>query len=175
VASGTAVRSTAGTAAPPVFTGTLVSVRGGTAWAIGLFSSATGQLLRVLSQPPPGASDVMLGIHGGQVYFEELRGDTVPPSVWRISLAGGVARLVRAGTTDYALSSDGRVAAYVATVNHLQTTGIVVANLVTRHSNTIVMVTNRPGVTPVGLGASPGPRTTPTWPSRSDTRRSRAM
>jgi len=64
---------------------------------------------------------------------------------WRVPLTGGPARLVQAGADSYALSPDGRMAAYAVTVDRGRTTEIVVANLVTGHHGTIVMASNRPG------------------------------
>jgi hypothetical protein len=138
--------------ATPVFAGPLVPAHSGTAWAVGAFSSATGQLLRVLTTPPSGAGDEVLSVQGGWVYFTEFLG-TGALSVWRVPLTGGPARLVQAGTNDYAVSPDGRMAAYVATVDQARTSEVVVvvANLVTGRRHTIIMVTNRPGVTPVGV------------------------
>jgi hypothetical protein len=142
--------STAGPGAAAVFAGTLVPARGGTAWAVGVFSSATGRLLRVLTEPSAGTADMVLGVHNGSVYFTVLRGAGAP-SVWRVPLTGGQAVLVHAGATDYALSPDGRVAAYVTTADAGQTTELVVSNAVTGQHRTIVRVSYPPGVTPLGL------------------------
>jgi hypothetical protein len=147
-----AVRLAAGAAAtPPVFAGTLVPTRGGTAWPTGVFSSATGQLLRQLTGPPAGASDLVLSVRGGWVYFAAWLRAGVPSGVWRVPLAGGPAQLVRSGAITYVLSPDGRMAASLITVDHGRTTEIAVTNLVTGHRGTIVMATSRPGSGLVGV------------------------
>jgi hypothetical protein len=149
----------AGAATPPVFAGTLVPAgpcrpghhRGADsclAWPVGLFSSATGRLIRLLTRPPAGVSDQVLSVRGGWVYFVAWRAGA-PPGVWRVPLAGGQARLVQAGTAGYALSPDDRMTASVVTVNHRhasQATQIVVTNLVTGHRRTVVMVASQPVV-----------------------------
>jgi hypothetical protein len=129
---------------PPVFAATL-DPRHGENSRVGLFSSATGRLLRWLDRPPRTVSDVVLGVRAGWVYFTQWRAGA-PPDVARVPLTGGRARLVRAGTADYALSPDGRMAGYVATVprGHRKNTEIVVTNLATGHRRTIVMVTGQP-------------------------------
>jgi hypothetical protein len=71
--------------------------------------------------------------------------------VWRVPVTGGPARLVRAGTAGYALSPDGRMAAYVATVNRGHTTEIVVTNRVTGHRHVIIMFTHQVVYDPIGV------------------------
>jgi hypothetical protein len=123
VPAAAAVRPAAGAATPPVFAGTLVPTRGGRAWPAGVFSSATGQLLRQLTGPPAGASDMVLSVRGGWVYFAALLRAGVLSGVWRVPLAGP-ARLVRAGAITYVLSPDRRMAASLVTVDHGRTTEI---------------------------------------------------
>ena len=136
-----------------MFAATLVPARSGTAWPVAVFSSATGHLVRWLARPPGGASDLVLGVRGGWVYFAALRGGA-PPGVWRVPLTGGPARLLRAGTPGYAQSPDGRMAAWVVTVNHGRTTAVVVSNRVTGHRRTIVVATRQPGeMTLPGVGS----------------------
>ena len=115
-------------ATPPVFAGTLMPARSGRAWPVGVFSSATGRLLRTLARPPGGVADWVLSVGGGWVYFAATLRAGAPSAVWRVLLSGGPARLVATGATDYALSPDGRIAACVVTVNHGRTTKIVVTN-----------------------------------------------
>jgi hypothetical protein len=131
--------------APSDFAGTLVPTHGETAWPVGVFSSATGQLVRQLTGPPAGSSDLVVGVRQGWVYYAVWSRAGVLSGVWRVPLTGGPARLVQAGASSYALSSDGRMAASVVTADHGRTTEIVVANLVTGHRDTIFMATNRPG------------------------------
>ncbi len=147
----TAARPAVPAAAPTVFAGTLVPARGGTAWPVGEFSSATGQLLRQLTAPPAGASDLVLAVRGGSVYFAAWRRAGLLSGVWRVPLAGGPARLVRAGAIGYVLSPDGRMAASLVDVDHGRTTEIVVTSLVTGRHSTIVMATSRPGYGTVGV------------------------
>jgi hypothetical protein len=151
VPAAAAVRPAAGAPTPPVFAGTLVPARGGTAWPAGVFSSATGQLLRQLTGPPAGASDLVLSVRGGWVYFAAWLRDGVLSGVWRVPLAGGPARLVQAGAITYVLSPDGRMAASLVTADHGRTTEIAVTSLVTGHRSTIVMATSRPGYGMVGV------------------------
>lgn len=172
--SAAAARSATGVAAPPVFAGTLVPTRGGTAWPVGEFSSATGQLLRQLTAPPAGASDLVLAVRGGWVYFAAWRRAGLLSGVWRVPLAGGPARLVRTGAITYVLSPDGRMAASLVDVDHGRTTEIVVTSLVTGHHSTIVMATSRPGYGTVGVTNLAWAPMTPTWRYRSWTQRSRA-
>jgi hypothetical protein len=143
--SGAGPRGATASGAPSQFAGTLVPTHGGTAWPLGVFSSATGRLVRQLTGPPAGASDLVLGVHRGWVYYAAWTRTGVVSGVWRVPLAGGPARLVQAGAVSYTLSADGRMAAYAATVDHGRTTEVVVTNLVTGRRSTIVMATNRPG------------------------------
>jgi hypothetical protein len=143
--SGATPHATAAAGAPSDFAGTLVPTHGGTAWPVGVFSAATGRLVRQLTGPRAGVSDLVLGVHQGWVYYATWTRTGVLSGVWQVPLGGGPARLVQAGAASYTLSADGRMAAYVATVNHGRTTEVVVTNLVTGRRNTIVMATSRPG------------------------------
>ena len=138
-------------AGPALFAGTLVPTRDGTAWPVGVFSSATGQLLRQLTAPLAGASDLVLAVRDGWVYFAAWRRAGLLSGVWRVPLAGGPARLVQAGAITYVLSPDGRMAASLVDADHGRTAEIVVTNLVTGHRSTIVVATSRPGYGTVGV------------------------
>lgn len=147
----TAARPAVLAAVPALFAGTLVPTRDGTAWPVGVFSSATGQLLRQLTAPPAGASNLVLAVRGGWVYFAAWRRPGLLSGVWRVPLAGGPARLVQAGAITYVLSPDGRMAASLVDVDHGRTAEIVATNLVTGHRSTIVIATSRPGYGTVGV------------------------
>lgn len=140
-----AASTTPASGPPSEFAGTLVPTAGVMAWPVGVFSSATGRLLRQVTGPAAGASDLVVGVRQGWVYYAAWSRTDVLSGVWRVPLTGGPARLVQAGADSYALSPDGRMAAYVVTVDRGRTTEIVVANLVTGHRSTIVMAANRPG------------------------------
>jgi len=162
-----AVRPTAGAATPPVFAGTqrllathdggrswpstLVPTHRGTAWPAGMFSSATGKLLRQLTAPSAGESDLVLAVRGGRVYFAAGLRVGLLSGVRRVPLAGGPARLVRAGAITYVLSPDGQMAASLVTADHGRTIEIVVSNLFTAYRSTIVMATSPPGYGTVGV------------------------
>jgi hypothetical protein len=106
---------------------------------IALLSSRTGALLRWLTPRQDGVYDTVLSVHDGWVYF--LRG-LATGSIWRVSVAGGRAQLVQAGAVDYAVSPDGRAAAYAVSGSRLDVAEIVVRNLATGRRNTIVMATD---------------------------------
>ena len=106
---------------------------------IALLSSRSGALLRWLTPRQDGVYDTVLSVHDGWVYF--VRG-VANGSIWRVSVAGGRAQLVQAGAIDYAVSADGRAAAYVVSGSRLDLAEIVVRNLVTGRPNTIVMATD---------------------------------
>ena len=146
-----AARPAVPAAASALFAGTLVPTRGGTAWPVGVFSSATGRLLRQLTAPQAGASDLVVAVRGGWVYYAAWRRAGLLSGVWRVPLAGGPARLVQAGAITYVLSPDGRMAASLVDVDHGRTAEIVVTNLVTGHRSTIVIATSRPGYGTVGV------------------------
>jgi hypothetical protein len=131
----------AGGTFPPVFAASFSFMpakagRGDLGERIALLSSRTGDLLRWLTPRRDGTFDAVLSVHDGWVYF--LRG-VASVSVWRVPVAGGRAQLVQAGASDYAVSPDGRVVAYVISGLHLDVAEIVARNLVTGRQNTIVM------------------------------------
>jgi hypothetical protein len=113
---------------------------------LALLSSPTGRLLRWLPPPPDRATDQALSVRGGWVYFVRSSIDLPPgegqaagPAIWRVRVTGGQAQLVQAGASDYAVSPDGRAAAYVTSTD--RTVEIVVRNLATSRRNTIVLAT----------------------------------
>ncbi|HET9967171.1 MAG TPA: hypothetical protein VFQ68_02975 [Streptosporangiaceae bacterium] len=61
------------------------------------------------------------------------------PAIWRVRVTGGRAQLVQAGASDYAVSPDDRVVAYVTSTD--RTVEIVARNLATGRRNTIVLAT----------------------------------
>ncbi len=152
--SGTA---TADPVTPAAFAGTLVPSHGGTTWPVAAFSASTGHQIRQLTSPQPGVSDLVLGAHGGWIYYAATAPGTagVLSGVWRVPLAGGPAQLVRAGVSDYALSPDGHLAAYVVTAGHPQQVEIVITNLVTGRRHTIDVGPVQPGYGVGNLAWSP--------------------
>ena len=136
---------------PPVFAASLGSATEPTAGnrgdRVALLSSTTGQRLRWLTQPPAHASDEVLSVRDGWVYFVRYpidlssRSATPSPAVWRVRLAGGRAGLVQADASGYAVSPDGRTVAYVTSADHGNAVEIVTRNLRTKKRNTIVMST----------------------------------
>lgn len=153
--SQTLSQAAAGTV-PPVFAvsfGPAPAGRGGD--RIGLLSSRTGALLRWLTSSSDRTTDQALSVRGGWVYFVRdpiapepgpgprrpaPRGPASPgPAIWRVRVTGGQAQLVQAGASDYAVSSDGRVVAYVTSTD--RTVEIVARNLATGRRNIIVLAT----------------------------------
>jgi hypothetical protein len=129
----TPVNAAATGAIPPVFAASPGPVNPALGDPVGLFSSRTGDLQRWLTRPPKGLTDGVLGLRDGWVYF--ARGT----SVWRVRTTDGPARLVMAGTTDYALSPDGRSAAYVISANHGNTSEIVARNFASGQHKTFLV------------------------------------
>jgi len=115
------------------------STGGGPGARIALLSSRSGALLRWLTPRQDGMYDTVLSVHDGWVYF--VRG-VASGSIWRVSVAGGRPQLVQAGAVDYAVSPDGRAAAYAVSGSRLDVAELVVRNLVTGRRNTIVMATD---------------------------------
>jgi hypothetical protein len=166
----TSSRAAAGTV-PPVFAvsfGPAQPGRGGD--RIGLLSSRTGALLRWLTSSSDRTTDQALSVRGGWVYFvrDQIAPESGPgphgsasyrpasrepaspgPATWRVPVTGGPPQLVQAGASDYAVSPDGRVVAYVTSTD--RTVEIVARNLATGRRNTIVLATR------------PDPRTN-NWP-----------
>jgi hypothetical protein len=151
----TSSQAAAGTV-PPVFAvsfGPAPVGRGGD--RIGLLSSRTGALLRWLTSSSDRTTDQALSVRGGWVYFvrdpiapEPGPGPRRPaphgpaspgPAIWRVRVTGGQAQLVQAGASDYAVSPDGRVVAYVTSTD--RTVEIVARNLATGRRNIIVLAT----------------------------------
>jgi len=151
----TSSQAAAGTV-PPVFAvsfGPAQPGRGGD--RIGLLSSRTGALLRWLTSSSDRTTDQALSVRGGWVYF--VRDSIAPepgpgprrpaphgpaspgPAIWRVRVTGGQAQLVQAGASDYAVSPDGRVVAYVTSTD--RTVEIVARNLAIGRRNTIVLAT----------------------------------
>jgi hypothetical protein len=141
----------AGTAStvPPVFAASLAPARPGRSPGdrLALLSSRTGDLLRWLTPQPQGATDRVLSVRGGWVYFVRYPFDLRSPSgspgpaIWRVRVTGGQARLVQAGASGYAVSPDGRAVAYVMSADHGDVVEVVARNLVTGRRNTIIMAT----------------------------------
>ena len=110
---------------------------------LALLSSRTGKLLRWLTPQPERATDGVLSVRDGWVYFVSYPIDlsTRSPAIWRVRVTGGRAQLVQAGATDYAVSPDGRAVAYVISADHGDVVELVARNLVTGRRNTIIMAT----------------------------------
>lgn len=136
---------------PPVFAVSFAQARAtGSGDRLAVLSSRTGALLRWLAPPPRGATDMVLSVRDGWVYFVRSRAGSGPgsgspaPAVWRVRLAGGRAQLVQAGASGYAVSPDGHAVAYVTGADHGNTVEIAARNLATGKRNTII-VAIRPG------------------------------
>jgi len=82
--------------------------------ALVVLSARTGALLRWLTKPPPLVYDTVDQVTGsGWVYFTQTTSDRCDGSqVFRAPLAGGTAKPVVRGGTDYVVSTDGRFVAY---------------------------------------------------------------
>jgi hypothetical protein len=142
VAASAGLKGGAGGAFPSVFAASFplrpAATGGSPGERIAVLSSRTGDLLRWLTPRQDGVYDTVLSVYDGWVYF--TRG-VASVSTWRVSVAGGRARLVQAGASDYAVSPDGRAVAYVISGLHLDVAEIVARNLVTGRQNTIIMAT----------------------------------
>ncbi len=132
---------------PPVFVVSLEPARPGRGLGdrLALLSSRTGDRLRWLTSPPDRATDQVLGVRDGWVYFVRSPLDVRPsgPAIWRVRVSGGRPQLVQAGASDYAVSPDGRAVAYVTSADHGNLVEVVARNLATGRRNTIRM-TARP-------------------------------
>lgn len=134
---------------PPVFAASFLAATADPALGdrIALLSSRTGDLLRWLTPQPDRASDAVLSMRDGWVYFVRYPADLSSPSgspspaIWRVRVTGGQAQLVQAGATGYAVSPDGRAVAYVISADHGDVVELVARNLVTGRRNTIIMAT----------------------------------
>ncbi|HLM88111.1 MAG TPA: hypothetical protein VK284_03640 [Streptosporangiaceae bacterium] len=136
---------------PPVFAASLASIPPKPDRVLGdrlaLLSSRTGDLLRWLTPQPQGATDGVLSVRDGWVYFISYPIDLSSPSgarspaIWRVRVTGGRAQLVQAGASDYAVSPDGRAVASVISADHGDVVEVVARNLVTGRQNTIIMAT----------------------------------
>ena len=140
----------AGTAStvPPVFAASFGPANPGSAGdRLALLSSRTGDLLHWLTPQPDRATDEVLSVRDGWVYFARYPIDLRSPSgsrspaIWRVRVTGGRAQLVQAGTSDYAVSPDGRAVAYVTGADHGDVVELVARSLVTGRRNTIIMAT----------------------------------
>ena len=91
---------------------------------LALLCSRTDDLLCWLTRQPQGATDGVLSVRDGWVYFVSYPIDLRSPSgspnpaIWRVRVTGGRAQLVQAGASDYAVSPDGRAVAYVIGADH---------------------------------------------------------
>ena len=135
-------------AVPPVFAVSFAPATAGrTGDRLALASSRTGDLVRWLTPQPQGASDQVLSVRDGWVYFVsypiDLSSplDTRSPATWRVRVTGGRAQLVQAGATGYAVSPDGRAVASVICADHGDVVELEARNLVTGRRNTIIMAT----------------------------------
>jgi len=135
-------------AVPPVFAASLAPAKASDAGdRLALLSSRTGDLLRWLTPQPQRATDEVLSVRDGWVYFVrypiDLRSPpgTPSPAIWRVRITGGQAQLVQAGATGYAVSPDGRAVASVISADHGNVLELVARNLVTGRRNTITMAT----------------------------------
>jgi hypothetical protein len=133
---------------PPVFAVSFTPVKAGRAGdRLALLSSRTGDLLRWLTPPPQGASDEVLSVRDGWVYFARYPidprspSDSPGPAIWRVRVTGGRAQLVQAGASDYAVSPDGRAVASVISADHGDAVELAARNLVTGKRNTIILAT----------------------------------
>ena len=112
---------------------------------LALLCSRTDDLLCWLTRQPQGATDGVLSVRDGWVYFVSYPIDLRSPSgspnpaIWRVRVTGGRAQLVQAGASDYAVSPDGRAVAYVTGADHGNAVELVARNLVTGRRNTIIM------------------------------------
>ncbi len=140
----------AGTAStvPLVFAASFAPATAGSAGdRLALLSSRTGDLLRWLTPQPQGATDGVLSVRDGWVYFVRypigLRSPSGSrsPAIWRVRVTGGRAQLVQAGASDYAVSPDGQAVAYVTGTDHGDVVELVARNLVTGRWNTIILAT----------------------------------
>ena len=110
---------------------------------LALLSARTGALLRWLTPTPVNATDEVLSLRGGWVYYVRFPMNLEPgarsagPAVWRIRVTGGPAQLVQTGASDYALSPDGRAVAYVTTTGNA--VDVVARDLATGKRNTITL------------------------------------
>jgi hypothetical protein len=135
-------------AVPPVFAASIAPARAGSAGdRVALLSSRTGERLRWLAPPPERATDEVLGLRDGWVYFVrypiDVRSapDAPSPAIWRVRVTGGRAQLVQAGATGYAVSPDGRAVASVISADHGDVIELVARNLVTGRRHTIILAT----------------------------------
>jgi hypothetical protein len=154
-ASASAVAATASRGAgtvgrvPPVFAAVLAPAKPGRVLGdrLALLSSRTGDLVRWLTPQPDRATDQVLSMRDGWVYFVrypiDLLSSSGPPgpAIWRVRVTGGWAQLVQAGASGYAVSPDGRTAAYVISADHGNITEVLARNLATGRQNTIIMAT----------------------------------
>jgi hypothetical protein len=129
-------------AVPPVFAVSFAPATAGrTGDRLALASSRTGDLVRWLTPQPQGASDQVLSVRDGWVYFVRYPAGPPNPAIWRVRVTGGGAQLVRSGAADYAVSPDGRAVAYVTSADHGDVLDLVARNLVTGRRNTIILAT----------------------------------
>jgi hypothetical protein len=133
---------------PPVFAVSFEPARPGRGLGdrLALLSSRTGLRLRWLTPQPDRATDQVLGVRAGWVYFVRspldigVRPSGSPgPAIWRVRVTGGRTQLVQAGASDYAVSPDGRAVAYVTSADHGNVVEVVARNLATGRRNTITM------------------------------------
>jgi len=143
--------ASAASAVPPVFAASFAPATAGRAGdRVALVSSRTGDLVRWLTPQPQGASDRVLSVRDGWVYFVrypiDLRSPAGPasPAIWRVRVTGGRAQLVKSGAADYAVSPDGRAVAYVISADHGDVLDLVARNLITGRQHTIILAT-KPG------------------------------
>jgi hypothetical protein len=111
---------------------------------LALLSSRTGVRLRWLTPSLDRATDQVLSVRDGWVYFVRSPLDiggrpsgSPGPAIWRVRVSGGRAQLVQAGASGYAVSPDGRVIAYVTSADHGDVVEVVTRNLATGRRNTI--------------------------------------
>jgi hypothetical protein len=133
---------------PPVFAVSFAPARAsGSGDRLAVLSSRTGALLRWLAPPPKGATDTVLSVRDGWVYFVRSPVGLGPgsgspgPAIWRVRLAGGRAQLVQTGASGYAVSPDGQAVAYVTGADHGNAVEVAVRNLATGKRNTIILAT----------------------------------
>jgi len=99
---------------PPVFAASFPSAtpNRGLGDRLALLSSRTGDLLRWLTPQPDRATDEVLSVRDGWVYFVRYPIGLRSPSgsrslaIWRVRVTGGRAQLVQAGASDYTVSPD---------------------------------------------------------------------
>jgi hypothetical protein len=136
-------------AVPPVFAASLPPAKPGRSLGdrLALLSSRTGDLLRWLTPQPEAATDGVLSVRDGWVYFVSYPTDasfpsgSPSPAIWRVPVTGGRVQLVQDGASDYAVSPDGRAIAYVISADHGDVIELVARNLATGRRNTIIMAT----------------------------------